>query len=101
VLYEEVEQTGLVRLYFGELFENCVGYEVGAAGAGGKGEGFLEPGDVALAIEHVELLAGTVDSRANPKSVRSVMNSAWCLPRHRVGNANVWTRAHDAFSLLW
>jgi len=43
VLYEEIEQSSLVRFYLGEFFEDVFGDEVGAAGAGGEGEGFLEP----------------------------------------------------------
>jgi hypothetical protein len=44
VLDEEIEESGLVGFYLGELFEDVLGYEVGAARAGGEGEGFLEPG---------------------------------------------------------
>lgn len=43
VLDEEVEQAGLVVFQLGELFEDGVGDEVGAAAAGGEGELFLEP----------------------------------------------------------
>jgi hypothetical protein len=43
VLDEEVEQAGFVGLNFGEFLEDVVGDEVGAAGARGEDEGFLEP----------------------------------------------------------
>jgi hypothetical protein len=43
VLDEEVEETGFVRFYLGQRGRDVVGYEVGAAGAGGEGERFLEP----------------------------------------------------------
>lgn len=44
VLHEQVEHADFVIAEFGELGEDFVGYEVGAAGARGEGEGFLEPG---------------------------------------------------------
>lgn len=43
MLDEEVEEACLVVFNLGELFEDCVGDEVGAAAAGGEGELFLEP----------------------------------------------------------
>jgi hypothetical protein len=43
VLDEEVEEACLVVFQLGELFEDCVGDEVGAAAAGGEGELFLKP----------------------------------------------------------
>jgi hypothetical protein len=43
VLDEEVEQAGFVIFDFGDLLEDLVGYEVGAAAAGGEGNGFLCP----------------------------------------------------------
>lgn len=49
VLDKEVEHAHFVVADFGKLGEDFVGYEVGAAGAGGKGEGFLEPGHFCLA----------------------------------------------------
>jgi hypothetical protein len=48
VLYEEREQADFVGAEFGELFEDLGGYEVGAAGARGEGEGFLEPGNAVV-----------------------------------------------------
>jgi hypothetical protein len=48
VLYEEVEHADFVIAEFGELGQDFVGYEVGAARAGGEGEGFLEPGHFSL-----------------------------------------------------
>lgn len=44
MLDEEVQKTDLEGFEFGERVFDVVGYEVGAAGAGGKGERFLEPG---------------------------------------------------------
>jgi hypothetical protein len=44
VLNEEVQQTRLVGFYLRERGRDVVGYEVGATGAGGQREGFLEPG---------------------------------------------------------
>jgi hypothetical protein len=43
VLDEEVEEARLVVFQLGELFEDGVGDEVGAAAAGGEGELLLEP----------------------------------------------------------
>ena len=43
VLDEEVEEARLVVFQLGELFEDCVGDEIGAPAAGGEGELFLEP----------------------------------------------------------
>lgn len=44
MLDEQVEHADLVVAQFGELGEDIVGDEVGAAGAGGEREGFLKPG---------------------------------------------------------
>lgn len=44
VLDEEMEHADLVIAELGEFGDNMVGDEVGAAGAGGEGEGLLEPG---------------------------------------------------------
>lgn len=44
VLHEQVEHADFVVAEFGELGEDFVGDEVGAAGAGREGECFLEPG---------------------------------------------------------
>ena len=49
VLDEEVEQPGFVVFNLRELFQDCVGYEVGAPAARGEGELLLEPGTQLLA----------------------------------------------------
>ena len=43
MLHEEVQEPGLVGRDFGQLAHDLVRDEVGAAGFGGEGEGFLEP----------------------------------------------------------
>ena len=48
MLNEEVQESCLVILDFGEFFEDCVGDEVGAPAARGQGELFLEPGYVSM-----------------------------------------------------
>jgi hypothetical protein len=50
VLDEEVEQAGFVRFYLGQLFEDVIGDEVGPTGAGGEGEGFLEPVGISWSV---------------------------------------------------
>lgn len=46
MLDEEVQQAGFVVLDLWELFDDRVGYEVGASAARGKGELLLCPGTV-------------------------------------------------------
>lgn len=43
MLDEEVEKASLVVFDLGELFQDCVGDEVGAPAARGEGELLLEP----------------------------------------------------------
>ena len=48
MLDEEVQKARFVVLDLRELFQDCVGYEVGTAGAGGEGELLLKPGTKSL-----------------------------------------------------
>ena len=43
MLHKEVQKSDLVGGDFGQLAHDLVGDEVGTAGLGGQGEGFLEP----------------------------------------------------------
>lgn len=48
MLDEEVQDAALVVAQLGQFGDYLVGDEVAAAGAGGEGEGFLEPGHFAF-----------------------------------------------------
>ena len=61
VLDKQVEHADFVVADFGELGEDFVGYKVGAAGARGQGEGFLEPGHFASRLKlRLELVVDAV-----------------------------------------
>jgi len=49
MLHEEIQQADFVGGQFGELRDDVLSYEVGAARGWGQGEGFLEPGHAAAA----------------------------------------------------
>lgn len=50
MLHEEVQEADFVGAEFGEFGDDVVGYEVGAAGARGKRELFLDPGHFVLSV---------------------------------------------------